>query len=198
MIRKAEQERSENIEVNLQLLEDFVELRGEGREIYNHIFYYLRHCLGDYHDAEDVLSLTHWQAIKKGKKEHKYDPHSPFRPWIFRVATNQAIDYDRKRKRWRRDGSNFERRIEPNFEGEGYMKWEPEGDYPEPLKQLEDVEQREIVKLALGELSPKYKDIITLVYFLGLKYREAAEILGIPVGTVKSRLSHGIRELEVV
>ena len=70
-----------------------------------------------------------------------------------------------------------------------------EADEPEPLAQLNDAERRNWVQSALAELPEQLRAAVTLVYYQGLKYREAAEVLSIPVGTVKSRMHSAILKL---
>ena len=70
-----------------------------------------------------------------------------------------------------------------------------EGSEPTPAAELETAERREWVRGAVGELPDSLKSAVTLVYYQGLKYREAAEVLAIPVGTIKSRLHSALLKL---
>jgi len=66
---------------------------------------------------------------------------------------------------------------------------------PTAVEQLEDEEAREWVRTAVDDLPETLRAALVLVYHQGLKYREAADILGIPVGTVKSRLHAAMLKL---
>ena len=70
-----------------------------------------------------------------------------------------------------------------------------EADDPNPLSRVSQLERAEWVQSALDGLSEQMKSVVVLVYYQGLKYREAADVLEIPVGTVKSRLHAAILKL---
>ena len=73
-----------------------------------------------------------------------------------------------------------------------------DGDEPDPFDEVETAERREHVRRAVDQLPQALKEVLLLVYYRGLKYREAAEVLSIPVGTVKSRLHAAVRKLDRV
>ena len=66
---------------------------------------------------------------------------------------------------------------------------------PTPGEMLESAEHREFIRHLVDELPEQLKQVVLLVYYQGLKYREAADALAIPVGTVKSRLHAAIQKL---
>src|SRR4029079_11516694 len=66
---------------------------------------------------------------------------------------------------------------------------------PQPLADVEGEELRELVRRSVDELPDFLKQVVLLTYFQGLKYRDAADALGIPVGTVKSRLHAALQRL---
>ena len=68
-------------------------------------------------------------------------------------------------------------------------------DEPTPLSKVDQAERGAKVGKSLSELPEHLRLVVNLVYFQGLKYREAAEVLSIPVGTVKSRLHAAILKL---
>jgi len=70
-----------------------------------------------------------------------------------------------------------------------------ESELPSAEGQALSKEQTELVRAALNKLPESMASVIHLVYFQGMKYREAAEVLEIPVGTVKSRLNTAIKQL---
>lgn len=158
------------------------------RELYN----YLRHYLGDAEMAEDAFQAAFLQVHLKCEQ---FEPGRRVRPWLYAVATNQAIDAQRRNRRHRmvsldrRSGGNQDEEI-------GSLVELLDGQQPGPVDQLESDEQRKHVRGAVERLPDSLRKVLILVYYQGMKYREAAEVLSIPVGTVKSRLHAAIRRLE--
>lgn len=173
---------------NLQLLDDFINLRGEGRELYKSIFKYIRDYLrGCFEDAEDVIIETQLNAWKN---RNKYDSSKRLEPWLYTIATNACRDYQRKRKSRIKLVTNL-----PDSYDEPKQNYDVEDKNTNPSLSLEleetSVQFRKIVK----RLPEKLREPIILVYYQGLKYREAAEKLRISIGTVKTRLRRGILRL---
>jgi RNA polymerase sigma-70 factor (ECF subfamily) len=73
-----------------------------------------------------------------------------------------------------------------------------DGNGSDPLEAAEEAEQSEEVRRAVDDLPESTRQAVLLVYFQGMKYREAAEVMSIPVGTVKSRLHAAIQKLNEV
>jgi len=159
------------------------------RELYN----YLRHYLGDPQMAEDAFQGTFLQVHLKC---HQFDPARKVRPWLYTVATNQAIDAQRRNRRHRLVSLET-RAIGRPDESEGSMLSDLlDSEVASPGDRIVWDEQRDTVRTAVDRLPDPLRRVLLLVYYQGLKYREAAEVLGIPVGTVKSRLHAAIRKLE--
>ena len=159
------------------------------RELYN----YLRHYLGDAEMAEDAFQAAFLQVHLKCEK---FEPGRKVRPWLYTVATNQAIDAQRRNRRHRM--VSLDRRSAGRGEEEeaGSLVDLMDGQEASPAERLESDEQRRYVRKAVDRLPNSLRQVLLLVYYQGLKYREAAEVLSIPVGTVKSRLHAAIRRLE--
>jgi|TARA_B100000809_G_scaffold98266_1_gene96805 RNA polymerase sigma-70 factor (ECF subfamily) len=156
------------------------------RELYS----YLRRYLGNAEMAEDAFQTTFLQVHLKC---NQFNEGRKFRPWLYTISTNQAIDLQRRNKRHRMVSLN---RVGAAGGDElGQLIDLLEADEPEPLAQLNDAERRNWVQSALAELPEQLRAAVTLVYYQGLKYREAAEVLSIPVGTVKSRMHSAILKL---
>lgn len=155
------------------------------------LFGYLRHYLGDAGQAEDVFQQTFLQVhLKCGQ----FEPGRKVRPWLYTIATNQAIDLQRRNRRHRM--TSLDRCIVGDSEDEaGVLSQLLEGPEPGPAQQSQLAESREQVRRAVRDLPEPTRQVVILVYFQGLKYREAAEVLSIPVGTVKSRLHTAIHKL---
>lgn len=159
------------------------------RELYN----YLCHYLGDPEMAEDAFQATFLQVHRKCRQ---FDSGRRFRPWLYAVATNQAIDAQRRSRRHRLVSLDQRSLIHSADHELGPLVDIVEGEEPDPEERLELSERKEDVQQAMEQLPERLRQVILLVYYQGLKYREAAEILKIPVGTVKSRLHAAIRKLE--
>jgi RNA polymerase sigma-70 factor (ECF subfamily) len=147
--------------------------------------------LGDPGMAEDAFQATFLQVHLKCDQ---FEAGRRFRPWLYTIATHQAIDAQRRNKRHRMMSLD---RVGGTVDGEEVGKLvdllvSRDGD---PLDHLTDDERGEWVREALDELSDQMRSVVQLVYYDGMKYREAAEVLSIPVGTVKSRLHAAIAKL---
>jgi len=171
--------------------EAFEELvRRYERELYN----YLRQYLGDAQMAEDAFQTTFLQVHLKCDM---FEEGRKVRPWLYTVATNQAIDAQRRNRRHRM--VSLDRHYGAGGEEEfGALVELLDSDMPSPHKQADSAERGEVVREAIDQLPKTLQQVIMLVYYQGLKYREAAEILSIPVGTVKSRLHAAVHKLNVV
>ena len=157
------------------------------REIYS----YLRRYLGDAAMAEDVFQATFLQIHLKCEQ---FEESRRFRPWLYTIATNQAIDAQRRNRRHRMVSLD---RVNTKKSGDelGSLIKLLTSDEASPADQLLAAERRQWVREATVELPEQLRSAVNLVYYQGLKYREAAEVLSIPVGTVKSRLHTAILKL---
>lgn len=158
------------------------------RELYG----YLRRYLGDATLAEDVFQNTFLQLyVKSGQ----YEPGRPVRPWLYTIATHQAIDAMRRNNRHQAISLEQER-TEPS-DGELRTLLETlEARGPSPLEAVSAQERRERVRASVDKLPDFLRQVLILAYYQGLKYREIADILEIPVGTVKSRLHATLVKLQ--
>ncbi|MEU1299203.1 sigma-70 family RNA polymerase sigma factor [Streptomyces shenzhenensis] len=137
--------------------------------------YVLRLLGGDRHRAEDVVQetlLRCWRTQDVGGSE-------PLRPWLFRVARNIVIDeYRLRMTRPREVGGTA-------WLDELWAK--PDG--------VDRMLSSMILKDAIRRLPPKHREVLYEIYYAGRSTREAALVLGVPPGTVKSRLHHAVRAL---
>ncbi len=160
------------------------------RELYN----YLRRYVGDDQVAEDVFQQTFLQVHLKCDQ---FEPGRRFRPWLYTVAINQAIDMQRRNRRHRM--ASLDKRLGTGDEQEtGALVDLLDNESAGPSQLAEEAEQSEEVRRAVDELPESTRQAVLLVYFQGMKYREAAEVMSIPVGTVKSRLHAAIGRLNEV
>lgn len=155
------------------------------------LFSYLRRYLGDAEMAEDAFQAAFLQVhLKSGQFENG----RKFRPWLYTIATNQAIDAQRRNRRHKMVSLD---RVSTSESGEdaGKLANLLEGNEKNPLTELSSAEQAAWIQRTIAELPESMQSVIHLVYYQGLKYREAAEALDVPVGTVKSRLHAAILKL---
>jgi RNA polymerase sigma-70 factor (ECF subfamily) len=155
------------------------------RELYN----YLRRYLGDAELAEDVFQMAFFMVHRKCDQ---FEPGRRFRPWVYAIATNAAIDAQRREKRHKATSLDHYR---PQTPDEPRLSNLLTSNDPDPFVEASRLESGEWVQQAMDGLSDQMRDVVNLVYFQGLKYREAAETLNIPVGTIKSRLHAAVQKL---
>ena len=156
------------------------------------LYSYLRRYLNDATLAEDVFQATFLQLHLKA--DH-FEEGRKVRPWLYTIATNQAIDAQRRNRRHKmvsldRRGHGESHQDDVNSLVELLASREPGA-----AANLEGEERREWIRDAIAQLPDALREAVLLVYYQGLKYREAAEVLGIPVGTVKSRMHAAILKL---
>jgi RNA polymerase sigma-70 factor (ECF subfamily) len=157
------------------------------RELYG----YLRRYLGDDHLADDVFQNTFLQVYQKA---NQYEPGRPVRPWLYTIATNQAVDALRRQNRYL--AVSLDHSSAESQDGELRTLLELlEATTTDPLDQVQGEERRVLVRNAVDQLPDFLRQVVILAYYQGLKYRDVAEILGIPVGTVKSRLHAALLRL---
>jgi RNA polymerase sigma-70 factor (ECF subfamily) len=157
------------------------------------LFRYLARYLGDPTLAEDVFQNTFLQIhLKRGL----YEDGRPFRPWLYAIATHQAVDA--LRKAGRHPTISLDQKVTPSQrESEtgsllDILVTEGIG----PLAELQEQERQQWVRDSVARLPDVLRQTLILAYHQDLKYREIADILKIPVGTVKSRLHAALAKLQ--
>jgi RNA polymerase sigma-70 factor, ECF subfamily len=158
-------------------------------ELYN----YLRNYLGHAQMAEDAFQATFLQVHLKCSQ---FEPGRRVRPWLYTVATHQAIDAQRRNRRHRM--ASLDRRTcgDSDDEGNGATLMNLlDGQEADPVEQFHAAEEGQHIRGAIDRLPEILRRAVLLVYYQGMKYREAAEVLDVPVGTVKSRLHAAILRL---
>ncbi|MCU0876958.1 MAG: sigma-70 family RNA polymerase sigma factor [Pirellulaceae bacterium] len=147
------------------------------------LFSYLRRYLGDAELAEDAFQAAFLQIHLK---VDQYEAGRAVRPWLYTIATNQAIDAQRRTRRHRM--VSLDRAGQSDGEEVGKLLDLLVSQEVSPTAQLAAEERRAWINGAIAELAEPLRDVVQLLYFQGLKYREVADALNIPVGTVKSRM----------
>jgi len=137
---------------------------------------------------EDVEDLTQEAFIKAFNSLPNFDKQFAFSTWLFKIATNNAIDYLRKKKL-------FTFSIDKDIEADDSdYKFEIPDHENKPDKKIIDSELRKILDEAIESLPPKYKQVIVLRHNEELDYEEIAKKMKLPLGTVKAHIFRG-REL---
>lgn len=158
------------------------------------LFSYLRRYLGSRDMAEDAFQAAFLQVHLKC---HQFEAGRRVKPWLYAIATNQAIDAQRRNRRHQMVSLDYLRGSDEEDDERNLADLMASRE-PSPAARVGREERNQQVQHALGELSDQMRSVIYLVYYQGLKYREAAEVLSIPVGTVKSRLHAAIGKLAEV
>jgi len=154
-------------------------VRRHSQELYQ----FLVRFTGNAAVAEDVVQETFLQVHLSAAT---FDPSRRFRPWLFTIGANKARDMMRSKARRpeialddfvgsdREDGQRFSELISD--------------DAPSPSEPLEVEEENKIVRGLVETMPEHLREVLVLGYFHRFPYKEMADILGIPLGTVKSRL----------
>ena len=135
--------------------------------------------VGDEEEAKDVTQETFIRAFRALST---FDLGRPFTSWLFRIATNLCIDHLRRRK------PNVQSLDGMRGADDEYRTAEIEDASPGPDVQHEMAEQRRMLDRLVQALPPSYRMVILLRHGRELSYNEIAEVLEVPVGTVKARI----------
>lgn len=152
------------------------------------LFGYLKRYLRSAEMAEDVFQATFLQVHLK---RDSFEEGRLFRPWLYAIATHQAIDAQRRNKRHRM--VELDRR-HGDQDGESFVT-ALAGRETTADDEAASEEARQQVRSAVDGLTAPQRLVVELVYQRGLKYREVSQEIGIPVGTVKSRMRAALVKL---
>jgi RNA polymerase sigma-70 factor (ECF subfamily) len=147
------------------------------------LFHFLVRFLGDRAAAEDMFQETFLQVHQSA---NVFDPQRRFRPWLFTIAANKARDLMRAQAR--RPTSPLQASISPRDDESGQFIDLMQSAATLPSEQMEREELQRLVHRAVTALPQHLREILLLSYFHQFPYRQISQILGIPLGTVKSRL----------
>ncbi len=155
------------------------------------ILNYIYRMVSDRHLAED---LTQEVFVRIYVNAGRYYPGSRFAPWLYRIASNLAINELRRRKRWRYITINSN----PSEEDRNVITDLKDENMIDPEQSVSQIEASEEISRALEKIPEKYRIPLILRELEGYDYAEIAQILDIPHGTVKSRLNRGRSLLESI
>jgi RNA polymerase sigma-70 factor (ECF subfamily) len=142
--------------------------------------------MADSHRGEDLAQDAFARLFSRRKD---YEPSGRFATFLWRIGLNLCYDELRKRKR------RQELALEELGEEFGDAGTSTISSHPSPDIIVAEAEQSETVRRALLELAEPYRVVVVLRHYEGLKFREIADVLGIPEGTVKSRMAEALSQL---
>jgi RNA polymerase sigma-70 factor, ECF subfamily len=148
--------------------------------------------IGDAHRGEDLAQEA---FIKLYSKRADYKPAARFSTYLWRVAVN--LCYDELRRVKRRPETSLELQSNGGDEPFSFLDTHFAVETT-PGSSMEDREQADLVRLALQKVPEHYRSVVVLRHFEDLKFREIAEVLDIPEGTVKSRMAEGLQQLSEI
>lgn len=180
---------------------DLVRQAGEGdRDAFRELFErYQRRVLsvvmGMLHDRDAALDVTQETFIKAYRSIDRFKGEASFYTWIYRIAVNLAIDW--QRREWRRPMAAPTR--SPSGDGPEEDAIDRIGDETpgnDPFLATRDRQLRERVREAIEELTPDHKAVILLREVEGLSYDEISRAMQCSIGTVMSRLHYARKKLQ--
>jgi len=153
------------------------------------LYHFLARFLGNSASAEDVFQESFIQVFQSAKQ---FEPGRSFRPWLFTIAANKARDHLRTRARKRT--MPLHATIDPNSpDGNEYLDLIGSVE-TSPTANLEQEELQHRVQIAIQRLPEHLREVIVLAYFNQIPYKQIAEVLNVPLGTVKSRLHTAVEQ----
>ena len=166
---------------------DRVRFEEEALGCSDQVYRVARHLASSREEADDLVQETYARAFRSWRS---YTPGTNLRAWLLRILTNLNIDRGRRKQR--------APQMTP-LEANDYYLYdklaESDGGPSDEEKVVERLSQDDIVS-ALSEVPHDFRDVIVLVDIGDFSYQDAAQILGIPIGTVMSRLHRGRRILK--
>jgi len=140
--------------------------------------------------ADDVAQEV---FLRVWDRADQWNEEGSFRSWLLRIATNVSLTHLRTVRRRREQ--RLELSLDEGKEEKPAPDWIVERRLPGPDTQYERQERRHLLRRLVAKLSEEKREVFHLIYDAEVEVREAAERLGVPEGTIKSRLHHGRREI---
>jgi RNA polymerase sigma-70 factor (ECF subfamily) len=147
---------------------------------------FVYHFLGDRIDAEDVVQET---FLRVYRNKHLYRNIAKFSTWIYTIASNLAKTELRRRRRRRLLSLSQMGFDDKDYEPVDEFMQSPEGIVDSGI-------QEKIIRKEIDDLPVKFKEVVLLRDVQEFSYEEISQILGIPIGTVKSRVNRGRLRLQ--
>lgn len=142
------------------------------------IYFMLLKMVNNASDAEDLTIEAFGKAFKNIAQ---YTPNYAFSTWLFKIASNNCIDFIRKKK------ANLIS-LDENDDSEDRAPTDIQANTPDPEERLIKDQKVILLRGVVSKLKPRYRKLIELRYFKELSYEEISEELELPIGTVKAQL----------
>ncbi|NQU51668.1 MAG: sigma-70 family RNA polymerase sigma factor [Bacteroidetes bacterium] len=142
------------------------------------IYFMLLRMVNNRSDAEDLTLEAFGKAFKN---LHQYSPTFAFSTWLFKIASNNCIDFLRKKK-----GVHIS--IENNEQTENGEQIRLKSKELNPEEKLIRIQKAILLRKVVRRLKPRYQILVELRYFREFSYEEIAKELSLPLGTVKAQL----------
>lgn len=142
------------------------------------IYFMLLKMVNNRSDAEDLTLEAFGKAFKN---LHQYSPTYAFSTWLFKIASNNCIDFLRKKK-----GTFVS--IENSEQNENTEHIKLPSKEPNPEEKLIRIQKAILLRKVVRRLRPRYQTLVELRYFREFSYEEIAKELNLPLGTVKAQL----------
>jgi len=167
--------------------------RGLMNETYKKVYNLAYRLSGDRSDAEDLTQEAFFRAYRSFDS---YEGDKPFENWIFRIVTRLYLDLIRSRKR-RVQALSYDAPIS-NDKTDDQVHLQAQDDNPNPEQALFMRSVSEDLAAALNALKPDQRTLVLLADVEQIGYQDIAEILGIPMGTVRSRLHRAHKKMKSI
>ncbi len=145
------------------------------------LYFMLLKMTNNPHDADDLTIEAFGKAFKK---LHQYTPDFAFSTWLFKIASNNCIDFMRKKKK---NTFSMNKTSDDKEEGDELANMIP-SDLLDPEEKVIKKEKIELMREVVARLKPHYRKLIELRYFKEFSYEEISNELNLPLGTVKAQL----------
>ena len=153
----------------------FADLMGRYRDA---IFFMLLKMVNNASDAEDLMIEAFGKAFKN---IDQYTPNFAFSTWLFKIATNNCIDFIRKKR-----ASTIS--IDQSNEDHDTQSVTIQSDTPDPEEHMINNQKIKLLREVVSKLKPRYRTLVELRYFKEYSYEEISDELELPIGTVKAQL----------
>ena len=144
------------------------------------IYYMLLKMVNNNDDAEDLTLEAFGKACNK---LNQYTPNFAFSTWLFKIATNNCIDFLRKKKK---NVMSIDNRVSNNDGDEFMFEIKSDGMTPEEITVNE--QKIQLIRKYVKKLKPRYQILVEMRYFKEMSYEEISIELNLPLGTVKAQL----------
>ena len=153
----------------------YAELLGRYRDA---IYFMLLKMVNNPIDAEDLTIEAFGKAFKN---INQYTPNFAFSTWLFKIATNNCIDFIRKKR-----ASTIS--LDQGQDGSDTTSVTVQSDTPDPEASLINDQKIKLLREVVSKLKPRYRTLVELRYFKEFSYEEISQELELPIGTVKAQL----------